>query len=129
MDLDIEEVKRKIEDHFASITEEQFQENLIRAGIDVYTNFELDFLEADHPHRPVGKSKVVVEFGDEANSGCIRSHQGTVTIFSQPELENRPTYPAKERNLRSSNQDYYMKPLKVSANSSAEGCFFAEACL
>jgi hypothetical protein len=43
--LYLKELNKKIEDHFASISNEQLQENLIKAGMKIYTDMELNFLD------------------------------------------------------------------------------------
>lgn len=43
--LNVEEIKKKIEDHFAKITKEELEKNLIKAGINIYTDRDLDFLD------------------------------------------------------------------------------------
>ena len=49
MELNINELNRKIEEHFAHLTNEQLEENLKRAGIEVYTDMELNFLDHERP--------------------------------------------------------------------------------
>ena len=45
MKLDINNLKRKIDDYFANITAEQLQQDLIEAGSEVYSKSDFNILD------------------------------------------------------------------------------------
>jgi hypothetical protein len=73
MNLEIKELKKKIEDHFASISEEQLRENLIKAGMDIYTDMELNFLEDQGLRQP---NPEMTFLSHESNAVYIGSFYG-----------------------------------------------------
>jgi len=44
MNLDIEELRKKIDDYFANVTKEQLHQDMINAGLEVYSQVP-NFLE------------------------------------------------------------------------------------
>ena len=121
----IEELKKRIKNHFASITEDQLTQNLLKAGMKIYTDLDMNFLEGGEPiseRRDIKPDEII----DEANSLCVRIYQAAFRIL---EIENRPTYPSKERNYRSANQDSNIRTVKAYPNSSSEDSFYRGVCI
>ena len=121
----IEELKKRIKNHFASITEDKLRQNLLKAGVEIYTDLDSKFLGGEEPEL---ERRLVEpdEFIDEANSFCVRVYQAAIRIL---EIENRPTYPSKERNYRSANQDSNIRTVKEYPNSSSEDSFYRGVCI
>jgi len=72
MHLDIKELKKKIKDHFESISDEELKQNLINAGLDTYKDVELNFLQEDDRRTSAYQAMAVVAAGNEANSVSVR---------------------------------------------------------
>jgi len=94
MDLDIKGLKKKIKDHFGSISDEELAQNAIRAGIATYTDLKLNFLE-EGPQKAY-QARPIIEAGNEANSGRLRILTGPVrqyytsAVFGLEEISGGP---------------------------------------
>ena len=101
MKLDIAELKRKTEDYFAEVTEDQLHKDLIESGLDLYSDKDFDFLD-----ELLATTGVHTRMGDEANnihyetSGARVSREVDITIEV-----NRPTYPLRKIVVETSNQE------------------------
>lgn len=101
MELDIVELKSKVDDYFAKVTDEQLHQDLIESGSEVYSKIDLDILDEQEAFSPKK-----LELENDANSEYLKMRESIRNnIYVTTQEANRPTYPSKKRNVESSNQE------------------------
>ena len=126
MNLNINRLRRKIDDYFSNITKQKLSKDLFKAGSEIYSNVDLNILDVEDTGEEE-LTEAAILFAGEANTFYLSKYEpaGRYLLIAEAFVNaNRPRYPFRETNVGSSNQECnqigIMKSKKLIFQSSAE---------